>query len=284
MTEQLPMTVRGNVPAVSAGRDALDVRMTTAVAIAKAGEMLPRSYRGQPGAVLLAIDWAERHDVSVMDAIHGVSWVQGRPVVDSTLQRALASNAGYAVRVTQANGQSATVKVYGNGGELIGEATYTMDEAKQAGLAGKDNWKKHPTDMMVARATTRAIKWFCPEALIGGAIAADELDEVVTDVVTDLAPVQSRPAVETVKLDVPDNLTDDVVDAEIVSDASDDDGKASTEARSMAKAALSDVKTAGLYQTAVTMMADEGIAVAVTKWTEAQAARIVAICDEVTTD
>ena len=281
MSEQLPMTVRGNVPAVSAGRDALDVRMTTAVAIAKAGEMLPRSYRGQPGAVLLAIDWAERHDVSVMDAIHGVSWVQGRPVVDSTLQRALASNAGYSVRVTQANAQSATVKVYGNGGELVGEATYTIDEAKQAGLAGKDNWKKHPTDMMVARATTRAIKWFCPEALIGGAITADELDDVVSDVVTDLAPVQSRPAVEHVKLDVVDEPTDDVVDAEIVSD---DDGKASTEARNMAKAALSDVKTAGLYQTAVTMMVDEGITVAATKWTETQAARIVAICAEVTTD
>jgi hypothetical protein len=249
--------------------------MQTAVAIAKAGDMLPRAYRGQPGAILLAIDWAERHDLAVMDAIHGVAWVQGRPVVDSTLQRAMARNAGYDVRVTEASDTKATVRVLVNGSTVVGTASYTIDEARAAGLTGKDNWKKHTTDMLVARATTRAIKWFCAEALIGGALSPDEVDDLSDDPVVVLTatakvvapePVQAAPTVE----------VDDVEDAEVVE--VDDDQPAGPADRGRAKAALEVVKGNGTFQ-AVSDAMSENIPMAATKWTTAHAARIEQLCD-----
>jgi len=285
MTDQLPvLTTRSAAPAtVSAGRDTLDVRMQTAVAIAKAGDMLPRAYRGQPGAILLAIDWAERHDLAVMDAIHGVAWVQGRPVVDSTLQRAMARNAGYDVRVTEASDTKATVRVLVNGTTVVGTASYTIDEAKAAGLTGKDNWKKHTTDMLVARATTRAIKWFCAEALIGGALSPDEVDDLSDDPVQVLTataaavpPVSPPPPVQTAD-PVPAVEVDDVEDAEVVQ--VDDDQPAGPADRGRAKAALEVVKGNGTFQAVSDAMRAEGIPMAATKWTQVNAARIEQLCD-----
>ena len=279
MSDQLPvLKARSAAPAehMSVGRDTLDVRMQTAVAIAKAGDMLPRAYRGQPGAILLAIDWAERHDLAVMDAIHGVAWVQGRPVVDSTLQRAMARNAGYDVRVTEATDTKATVRVLVNGTTVVGTASYTIDEARAAGLTGKDNWKKHTTDMLVARATTRAIKWFCAEALIGGALSPDEVDDLSDDPVQVLTatakvvapePVQAAPTVE----------VDDVEDAEVVE--VEDDQPAGPVDRGRAKAALEVVKGNGTFQAVSDAMRAENISMAATKWTTAHAARIEQLCD-----
>jgi len=280
MTDQLPvLTTRSAAPAtVSAGRDTLDVRMQTAVAIAKAGDMLPRAYRGQPGAILLAIDWAERHDLAVMDAIHGVAWVQGRPVVDSTLQRAMARNAGYDVRVTEASDTKATVRVLVNGSTVVGTASYTIDEARAAGLTGKDNWKKHTTDMLVARATTRAIKWFCAEALIGGALSPDEVDDLSDDPVVvltataEVVPPAPAPEPEVLRRD-----DDDVIeDAELVDP---DELPATPAEKGATKASLEIVKGNGSFQAVSDAMKAEDIPMAATKWTKAHAARIQQLCE-----
>lgn len=45
--------------------------------------------------------------------------------------------------------------------------TYTMADAKRAGLDSKDNYKKNPADMLWARAVTRLQKRVCPEAMLG---------------------------------------------------------------------------------------------------------------------
>jgi hypothetical protein len=263
---------------MSVGRDTLDVRMQTAVAIAKAGDMLPRAYRGQPGAILLAIDWAERHDLAVMDAIHGVAWVQGRPVVDSTLQRAMARNAGYDVRVTEATDTKATVRVLVNGSTVVGTASYTIDEARAAGLTGKDNWKKHTTDMLVARATTRAIKWFCAEALIGGALSPDEVDDLSDDPVAVLtATAEVVPPAPPSEPEVMRRDDDDVIeDAELVDP---DELPATPAEKGATKASLEIVKGNGSFQAVSDAMKAEDIPMAATKWTKAHAARIQQLCD-----
>lgn len=287
MNDQLPvLKARSAAQAepMSVGRDTLDVRMQTAVAIAKAGDMLPRAYRGQPGAILLAIDWAERHDLAVMDAIHGVAWVQGRPVVDSTLQRAMARNAGYDVRVTEASDTKATVRVLINGSTVVGTASYTIEEARAAGLTSKDNWKRHTTDMLVARATTRAIKWFCAEALIGGALSPDEVDDLTDDPVTVLTataevvpPAPAPPPVVSDPTPAPEAVDDDVEDAELVD--VDEDRPATAAEKGATKASLEIVKGNGAYQAVTDAMKAESIPMAATKWTGRHALRIQELCD-----
>jgi len=60
-----------------------------------------------------------------------------------------------------------------------GAATFTIEEAKTAGLAGKDNWKGYPSDMLFARALTRAQRRYAPD-IWGGSVYTPE--EVGADV------------------------------------------------------------------------------------------------------
>jgi hypothetical protein len=55
--------------------------------------------------------------------------------------------------------------------------TYTMDDAVLAGLAQKDNWKKNPKAMLVARATALAAREKFADVLLGEAWDAEELDD-----------------------------------------------------------------------------------------------------------
>ena len=52
----------------------------------------------------------------------------------------------------------------GEGWEDIGTEIFTWKDAQVAGLAGKQNWKKYPRNMMFARAISNAIAFFAPEA------------------------------------------------------------------------------------------------------------------------
>ncbi len=54
---------------------------------------------------------------------------------------------------------------------------WTIEEAKQANLLHKDNWKKHPADMLTARCLTRGFRSSCMDLLGGFGYAPDELEE-----------------------------------------------------------------------------------------------------------
>ena len=167
---------RALAPAPAAEADAqLDVAMRRAQAVASAGDTIPRSYRGKPGAVLLADEWARARGLDLLTALQTVAFIDGKPVIDATMQRALAKRAGYIAKVVAASVTEATVEVW-EGDEKLGTATYTIEEAKSAGLLGKNNWKQNPKSMLVARATTQAIRWHAPDVMTG-VFTEEEIDE-----------------------------------------------------------------------------------------------------------
>jgi hypothetical protein len=167
-----------------------------------------------------------------------------------------------------------------NGSTVVGTASYTIDEARAAGLTGKDNWKKHTTDMLVARATTRAIKWFCAEALIGGALSPDEVDDLSDDpvvVLTATAEVVPPAPDPVVTGPTPFDQVDDVIeDAELVDP---DELPATPAEKGATKASLEIVKGNGSFQAVSDAMKAEDIPMAATKWTKAHAARIQQLCE-----
>ena len=188
-------------PVLSADAAALDVAIRHAKVIATAGEALPRAYRDRPGAVLLVMEWAHARGVDALVATQNVSFVDGKPIIDATMQRALALRAGYQVRIEPGDTE-ATAIVERDGAE-VGRATYTLDDARTAGLLGKKNWQQNPKSMLVARATTQALRWHAPDVMVG----VFSEDDIETDPVVILEPTTApEPAPE----------TDDVVEAEVV--------------------------------------------------------------------
>jgi len=64
---------------------------------------------------------------------------------------------------------------------------FDMDMAKQAGLAGKDNYVKYPDRMMRARALSRACKEAFPD-VFAGIYSVEEADDIDFDNIRDVTP------------------------------------------------------------------------------------------------
>jgi len=175
MTDNTPI-LRSRTAAPVTVREELDAELLRAKALAQAGDVLPRAYRDRPGALLLVDQWAKARGIDTLTAIQTVSFIDGKPIVDASMQRALAKRAGYRVRVIEATDRQATVVVL-EGSDEIGRETFTMQDATRMGLSGKDNWKKSPRNMLVARATSNAIRWHAPEVLAG--IGTEDEDDDV---------------------------------------------------------------------------------------------------------
>lgn len=276
------------VPASEADAQ-LSVAMREANAIAKAGDAVPKGYRGNPGAVLLARAWAENRGLDILTALQTVSFVQGRPVIDATMQRALADQAGYRITIPTADAQRAIVRVVEKStGEVIGEATYTLEDAKVAGLTGKENWKKNPEDMLVARATTRAVRRFAPAVMVGLVAGEDELDEIAPDPVAVLdshagedqdpktVDVAHNPVGESEEPSVakaaPESSPADIEDAEIV-----DDQPITDPTRGKVLDAMREAKKRDDWGQVAQEMQGEGIQMVASKMTEAEGQLVLGI-------
>lgn len=174
MTENVLRSRRSTAVATTPNAAELEVRMSHANAIASAKDAIPTAYKNNPGAVLLAQEWATNRGVDLLTTLQTVAFIGGKPVIDATMQRALAMRAGYDVAL-EVGDNSATCTV-SRDGKAVGSSTYTMDDAKTAGLTGKDNWKKNPKAMLVARATAQTMRWHAPDVMVG-VFTEDEIDE-----------------------------------------------------------------------------------------------------------
>lgn len=101
-------------------------------------------------------------------SMSGIHIIQGKPVLGANVIATLVKNdPRYNYRPVRHDDTACTLAWYENG-ELVGEASFTMEEAKAAGLTNKDNWKKYPSDMLFARAISRGARRFAP-GIFGGA-------------------------------------------------------------------------------------------------------------------
>jgi hypothetical protein len=112
----------------------------------------------------------------------GVAIIQGKPVVGANLTAAAIKQTGkYNYRVTEHTEQVCRIKFFENGQE-VGVSSFTMEDARAAGLVGKDNWKKYPRNMLFARAISNGQKWYAPDVYNGVTVyTPDEMGAVVDE-------------------------------------------------------------------------------------------------------
>jgi hypothetical protein len=56
---------------------------------------------------------------------------------------------------------------------------WTIDRAQKLGLTGKDNWKKQPESMLIARATSEVCRRIAADALLGLPYSVEEIADTV---------------------------------------------------------------------------------------------------------
>lgn len=97
----------------------------------------------------------------------------GYQLIGSAIKR----HPSYDYRVKESTRERAAIEFLqvsrtGDGYFVLGLSEYTMEDARAAGLASKDNWRKHPRTMLLARALSNGCNIYCPDVM-GGAVYSD---------------------------------------------------------------------------------------------------------------
>ncbi|WKU45995.1 hypothetical protein Q3V23_19085 [Streptomyces sp. VNUA116] len=144
-----------------------------------ASGLLPRQYRQQPANLLYAVEYAESLGLHPMVAITGVHVIEGKPSASSALISALVRRAGHRLRIKGDATAAVAQIIRSDDPDWTFEIRFTIEDARRAGLLGKDVWQKYPAAMLKARALSAAARDACEEALFGVHYTPEELGAVV---------------------------------------------------------------------------------------------------------
>jgi len=142
--------------------------------------------RSRGAAAALRLYYARELGLTPMAAA-SLSVIAGKLVIGADLARALARRSGYRVRRIQSDDQVCIADIVViQTGEILGDATFTIEDARRAGLIrDRSAWKTHPARMLWARASVYAIKDHTPEVLLG-IVLDDEQREIEQAQTTDV--------------------------------------------------------------------------------------------------
>jgi hypothetical protein len=111
-----------------------------------------------------------------MASLRSIDVIQGTPAMRALLMRALVQSAGHDVWTEKESASEVVVCGRRHGSDKTEKSTWTIGRAQQLGLTGKDNWKKQPQAMLVARATAEVCRRVAADVLLGLPYAVEELD------------------------------------------------------------------------------------------------------------
>jgi hypothetical protein len=136
--------------------------------IIASSDMVPKDYINKPGNVLVAVQTGAEVGLKPMQSLQGIAVINGRPAIWGDAMWALVVShpefEGFRDENTDAQ---STVWLKRRGqGEIM--RSFSMEDAKKAGLAGKQGpWTSNPKRMMQMRARAFAARDLFPDALKG---------------------------------------------------------------------------------------------------------------------
>ena len=128
---------------------------------------VPPGLRGKPDSILAAIMYGHEIGMGPMRSLAMIAMIDGKPSVAAEADRALILSRGHELWVDEATTTRVTMVGRRRGSSQTQSVTWTMDDAKRAGLAGKDNWRRYPRQMLTARATTDLARLMFADVIAG---------------------------------------------------------------------------------------------------------------------
>ena len=196
-------------------------------------EFVPKGLRGSAEKVLAALLLGQEKGIGAMTALQHIDVIEGKAVSNSELKQALAQSSGARIRVMESSATRCVIHAWpaGEGGEPT-VVTWTIEDAKQAGLTGKDNWRKYPKRMLFRRASADATAMVAAAAIVGIPPSVDEIEDdayIAAQTTPEAAtrrtvarrrpePAAEPPAAHTAAAEPLPSFDDDVTEAEIVED------------------------------------------------------------------
>ena len=138
-------------------------------------DFVPRGLRDNPAAITAALLYGAEIGLGRMASLATIAIIDGKPTLSAEAQRALILAAGHSIWMDEATQSRAVACGQRRGQQTIRRVTWTIDDARRAGLAGRNNWRTYPRQMLVARATAELARELFPD-VIHGLMASEELE------------------------------------------------------------------------------------------------------------
>ncbi|CAN7341015.1 hypothetical protein LJR074_001938 [Acidovorax sp. LjRoot74] len=140
-------------------------------------DLVPKDFKGKPGNCLIAMQWGSELGLKPLQALSNIAVVNGRAALWGDAVIALVRSSPLCEYVQESDdGHTATCRAKRRG-EPEQVVTFSMDDAKQAGLAGKQGpWSQYPKRMRQMRARAFALRDVFPDVLRGMPVAEEVQD------------------------------------------------------------------------------------------------------------
>ena len=144
-------------------------------------DLVPKDFKGKPGNCLIAVQWGAELGLKPLQALSNIAVINGRAALWGDAVIALVRSSPLCEYVQETDdGHTATCRVKRRG-EAEAVVTFSMEDAKAAGLAGKPGpWTQYPTRMRQMRARAFALRDVFPDVLRGMPVAEEVLDTPTT--------------------------------------------------------------------------------------------------------
>jgi hypothetical protein len=139
-------------------------------------EFVPKGLRGNPAAIAACILYGDELGIGPLQSLAKIAVIEGKPSLSAEAQRALILSAGHDMWVVESTNTKCTVAGRRSNSEHVSQITWSLDDAKRAGLAGRQNWRTYPRQMLMARATAELARLIFADA-VGGLLATEELED-----------------------------------------------------------------------------------------------------------
>lgn len=137
------------------------------------------AYRGKPDEIVAAILTGQELGLKPMTALKSIDVIQGQPALRAHAMRAIVQHQGHEIELVESDDTHCIMRGRRKGAETWQTVEWTIPRADRLGLLGKDQWKKQPKTMLIARATGELCRLIASDALHGLPYAAEEVDGYV---------------------------------------------------------------------------------------------------------
>lgn len=140
---------------------------------------VPASLRGKPQDITAAILAGQELGLQPMATLRSLDVIQGTPALRAHAMRGLVQSHGHKIQVMESTDKVCRMRGRrkDEGDDDWQTVEWTIEQAQQLGLMSKDQWKKQPKNMLVARATGVICRLVAADVLFAMPYASEELGD-----------------------------------------------------------------------------------------------------------
>lgn len=166
------------LPAPKSTAEAMELAKTLA-----SSQLIPKVFQQRPGDVFVAMMWSHSLGIPIVQGLQGIAVINGKPSLYGDALLAVCMGSGQMADIEEtvtgnADNLTATCKVTRRGKPTPVVSTFSIADARAAGLLGKPGpWKQYTSRMLKMRARAFALRDAFPDVLSGIA-SAEEMQDV----------------------------------------------------------------------------------------------------------